>query len=266
MAQPSHEQGGLRAQHWLGVIWMLALRVCGFVLMTGALAMLLGGVLLIGPLWVRVGTGVALFVMIAVLVFMSGRAQGRRDEAHGQLLAQRMAEGYAPPPQELATCFHPLKGILAAAIGALPWFIAAVMLAIWVKPYTYQLQDLPSWLDYYRTRADIGDALAYYQATPGWGLTDTVRVITRVALMPLANVAVSFGHQAVYWLEKMSPLLVLALPAAYAVGYQCGPAQQRRIKAYQQQAKEKQVKRVAKKQKKEREKFRRENSPKPPLN
>ncbi len=261
MAQQSSEPVGLAAQHWLGTVWMPALRVCGYVLMTGALAMLLGGVLLLGPLWLRVVTGIAMFLAIAVLVYVGGRAQGQRDQAHGELMACRVAEGAEPSRQELATCYHPLKGLTAAAIGALPWFVAAVMLAVLAKPYTYQLQDLPTWLDYYRTRADIGDALAYYLVKPGWGVLDTVRVITRTALMPLANIATSLGNQAVYWLEKLSPLLVLTLPAAYAAGYLRGPALQRRIQAYHQQAKQKQLRRVARKQKKERDKFQRENGP-----
>ena len=169
-------------------------------------------------------TVLSLLVVAAVCYFVygNGTAQGENDAAHGEIMAQREAEGRPVSQTDRERCFHPLKGFFAAAAGTLPFFIFCLIFAFLTRPAEYMLGALPSWVAGFSTQSEFSDGLAYYSAVGGMAAIDIIRIIDRAMVMPFISVAALISDEAALTVERLSPMLVLIAPMFFGIGYAQG--------------------------------------------
>jgi len=228
-------------------------KVVLYMLLLGLFSLMVAPLLMIESPWLRVPLNLLMFAGIALLAFNDGGVRGQREVARGFTLARRKESGIALSDEDLSACYHPMRGVLPAVIAALPFFVAAMALAIVAKPYVYTLQGLPPWLSGYLRREEIGGPLQYYANVQGMGAVDYLRIFVRVVIMPFSYIISGFGDQAALLLDRISPLLVLIFPAAYATGYLRGPAIHKQAEKRSEEAKRRHKKKVARKKKRERQ-------------
>ena len=196
-----------------------ALRVAGSVLVSVFLYLVFGSLLMFENLFLRLLSNTALVLVSAGFLYMSGASHGEADAAFGEIMFQREADGKTVPEEEKARSFMPLKGVCTALFGALPYVLLALAIALTAQLATYTLGALPDWLSAYRRQAEIGDALRYYESTASLGVLDIIRLAVRMTILPYVSMVGSSNAQAVLLVERLSPLLVLIVPAGYALGY-----------------------------------------------
>jgi len=204
-----------------------------YMLVLGVFSLMVAPMLMLDSPWLRVPLNLALLAGIALLAYNDGGYRGHKEVSRA--------------------CYHPVRGALPAALAALPFFVAAVALAVLTTPYEYALQGLPTWLTAYLRREDIGGALQYYGHVQGAGAVDYLRIAVRLVMMPAAYIIGGFGDQASLLLDRLSPLLVLFIPGAYAVGYLRGPAIHKLATKRSAEAKRLHQKKVARKKRRERQ-------------
>lgn len=173
-------------------------------------------------LWARILVLVMLVGIAAYYEYIVGANAGERDCAWGEALWSRREKGESLSAEECDRSFHPLKGFFAVLIGALPFLLVCIMLAVCAERVNYSLGTLPSWTEGLMSQSEFADGLSYYSITRGLGFVDILRVVVRACLMPFFNVAASISNDAALLMERLSPLLVLIAPMGYGVGYAQG--------------------------------------------
>ncbi len=206
-----------------------ALRVAGSVLVAVFIYLVFGSLLMFENLFLRILTNTALILMSGGFLYMSGATNGEADAAFGEIMYQREAEGKSIPDSDKARCFMPFKGVYTAILGALPFVLMSLVVAITAQLQTYSLGALPEWLSAYRRQPEVGDALRYYESTVSLGVLDFVHLAVRMMILPFVSMVGSGNAQAVLLTERLSPLLVLIVPAGYALGYLRGKEMRVRI-------------------------------------
>ena len=170
----------------------------------------------------RVLTGAVLVGIAMLYLYTQGVSVGQSDAAFGEIMYQRQAEGKDIAAQDRQRCYHPLKGLFSALIGALPYVLLAAVFALLTSMETYTLGVLPTWLTPYTHQSGIGDALAYYSQQQGIGVLTVLRIAVRSMTMPFIQVALALGKDATLLADRLAPLWVLIAPMGYALGYAQG--------------------------------------------
>ena len=184
---------------------------------------LIGGMLLgFDGIAGRIFSCVMIVFAAAYYLYASGLAQGQTDAAFGEILYSRRENGHNVPAEDIDRSFHPLKGLFAVVVGAVPFVLFTLVFACITKVTVYQLGALPGWMDSLVSQTEVRDALCYYEALGGMKTMDVLRIIDRAMIMPFINVAAYFGAQASLLAERLSPLLILVAPMGYALGYSQG--------------------------------------------
>lgn len=244
----------LHAHHFGKTLVKPALILAGYPLLLGILSLVIGSVLMVENDFFRILLNGALMAMFALLIINSGAANGAKDAQHSVRLMQDINNGYQATDEDYAKAYHPLKGILSAVFGALPWLVMAVIVAVLAQPYTYQLQGMPtSYLGYYLRRWDLGAPVDYYNSISySIQLADVLRILVRLGILPVVYMAGTVTDSVSLLLDHISPLLVLILPVLYGISYQFGPALRIREEKRTEEAIKQHNKKVKRKQKKER--------------
>lgn len=197
------------------------LRVLGILLGACLIYLLFGQMLSAEITWLRVFINIAVLLMLYSFMLMDGARTGEGDLAIAEISLTRKQAGQAPGQAELEKNYHPLKGFVSAATGAFPVFLLCLAYALMAVRETYTLGALPSWVQPYLNRADIGLALSYYQENIVLGFADFMRASVRLLVYPF--ISLSGGNpDAILLVERLSPLLVLLAPLAYGLGYMQG--------------------------------------------
>ena len=229
----------------------IAGRTVGTIVLVAVLGLLLQTFATIGNLFVRAVIACAVIVACFWMQLVSGGEQGERDVTFGSMLQKRMADGYVPTAEERAKCYAPLRALLGALLGALPFVLCALVVAAVAQPYTYALQDMPSWMSAYAYRADVYAPLNYYSELGGATLPDYLRIVVRacnmIYLLPFGNSVMYYAFQ----IDRLGPVLLLILPLGYALGYLRGHALHVNRLAYNAQAKAATLKKIKRKKKRE---------------
>ena len=226
-----------------------ALRVTGSIVVAVFLYMVFGVLMMFDNMILRLLANTALVLLGAGFLYMSGATQGEADAAYGEIMYQRREEGKEVPDSEIARSFHPSKGIATAFIGALPFVLLAIIVAVTTQLQTYSLGTLPDWISAYRQQTELGEPLRYYDSTTSFGVLDAINLLVRFVILPYVGMVGSSNAQAVLLVERLSPLLVLIVPAGYAIGYFRGKDLRARVHTSIAQSK----RRKKKKDKKERQ-------------
>ena len=219
LVQKPYQRGALADQ----LLLKRSLSVAGYILTTYLLYLIVGTILVFDGAFGRILTNGLLILLSLGLVYANGLNAGVADVTYSEIIYQRKESGRQVSPADAARCFHPLKGFLNGMVGSVPFFIICLVLALTAQLQTFSLGPLPDWLEGFERRPEIGGALTYYHQPIQMELTDYVRIIVRVMMMPYMNIVGSDNALALLWLERFSPLLCLLPAVAYAVGYQGGP-------------------------------------------
>lgn len=199
------------------------LHVLGYLLIFALLYVIVGAALHFDSLALRIALNAALLLGCGGVLYNEGARQGENDVAFAEIVHKRLEDGKNVPDSEKDMCYHPMKGFITALVGAAPMLVIALLFAVVATRQTYALGALPSWVAAYDGISEVSDALAYYNETIGMRLEDVLRIVVRVLVFPFVNMAGADNYDALYLLDKLSPLLCLVVPVFYGLGYLRGP-------------------------------------------
>ena len=194
---------------------------CGMLVMA-LLFLLAGALLIVENMFLRTVLNLGVMVISYAAFYMMGVSKGTAAVTLGEMLHVRKENGRSVTAKEQAACYHPLKGLIPALIGDLPFIICGVLLALTAKEQFTNLGALPGWVSAMTTREEIMDPLAFYSVAHPVELETIVRMPIRMLLMPLVGLAGTENTSALLMIERLSPLLLLLPPAAYGFGYTRG--------------------------------------------
>lgn len=191
-----------------------------FALLLMAVAnLLMSAVLMWDNAWMNILFNGMLLLVIYALFFQSGASKGTIAVNQGEIMYQRREAGREPNKNDLAACFHPLKGFIIALLGSLPVLVCAVLLASVAQRQMIGLGALPSWISTLQRRPEIGEAVAFYSEVSPMTLEDGLRVIVRLIIMPFVNMVGTRNADGLLVLERLSILPALLPCVSYGVGY-----------------------------------------------
>lgn len=235
-----------RAQHWGSCVLPMAAK-----LMVPLLTIVIMGLVFSALQGVSQGLRIALTsVIIAGMLaffFSEGLGRGAEDAAASRNYASLSAKGVKLEKKDDAMCYHPLKALCAVLVILSVPLLLSVYIALTAQPYTYALQDLPTWLtDSYGAREDVMGPLGAYAAQPGMTLRDWLRLFVRLFVMNYVNLF-SDPLEMNFVIDRLSPLFMLSYPVMYMIGYLRGPASNRKLEKMNRRAKKVAVRRAEKK-------------------
>lgn len=199
------------------------LKIAGFQLVFAFLYLFMGQALMTGNLPVRILINLGILAVFASLLYYDGMKSGQDDVAFGEIALSRKDQGHELSAADLARCYAPGQGIMIVLCGILPFFIACLVFAVLAEPQSYVLGSLPSWLQAYNGRTELNLALSYYNDRAGIQTIDALRMLVRLLLFPYINMVGVDQTLALFWVERLSPILILLVPMSYAIGYTQGP-------------------------------------------
>ena len=218
-----------------------------------AILFLVSGVMMnFGQQWISILANTV--IMLAAYLFFQqmGLSAGADAVNQGEIMHARQEKGRPVAEWERSMCFHPLKGLVSALIGSIPFFVCALVLAVIAQRQMTNLGALPNWLSGFEAREEIGGALAYYHETGSMSLEGVLRLIVRMATMPCVNMIGAANKDGLLILERISPILMLLPALCYGLGYMGGVSVRSTIhtnialgkkKAKRKQAKERRARR-----------------------
>ena len=118
---------------------------------------------------------------------------------------------------------------MTGLLGTIPFFLLAVVLALNTQLQMTQSGTLPSWMQAFTRRGDIGSALVHYTQPEGMALIDYIRIAVRICILPFVNIVSSGSKEGMLLLERLSPLILLLPACAYGTGYLRGPEMRARV-------------------------------------
>lgn len=183
----------------------------------------------IGSTILRIVINTAVIGLVLLIFFNNGGNRGTEAVTKGEILYQQQERGTAVTDADRAVCFHKMKGFITGLLGVLPFLICAIVLALTAKRQSTGAGALPGWLDIYKRRTEVGDALAAYTAAAPMTLTDILRIIIRIAVMPFVTMVGTENREGMLLLERISPVLFLLPAAAYGIGWMQGPKLRARV-------------------------------------
>lgn len=225
----------------------IALRLLLYAVVTVVLGLLLSVIQGIENDALRLAVAALLSFVVLAVYFMEGISRGTADASNSRQIARLEKAGHSITAKEDASCYHPLK----ALVGSLLLFgiplVLAIVLALNAKDYTYTLQDLPTWVSgSYGTREDVMAPLAAYTHALGTSALDWIRIVVRLFMLVFINLFDNV-QTAIGLIDRLAPLFILLYPAAYVLGYLCGPSQQAKIEKMNKKAKKVAVRKQQKK-------------------
>lgn len=177
----------------------------------------------------RVLLNAAVIAVCLMIFYNKGAGNGSDAVSHGEILWQKKEKGMEVAESERKLCYHPAKGYVTGIIGSLPVLIPALILAATTSVQMTGAGALPSWMQAYTARSDIGSALVNYTQPEGMGAVDYIRTFIRICILPYINIIGSADKTGVLLLERLSPLILLLPAAVYGTGYRTGKKIRTRI-------------------------------------
>lgn len=223
-AQPVYKPY-LKGTMFSGLAAKRGLKVFALIAIYAFFGLLASGVFGLDTVWLRVLMNGVLVAFGCMLMFNEGAKLGEGDVAFAEIALRRQEDGTKATKKELDACYHPGKGLASMLIGVAPFLILTILYALVAKRQTYALGALPSWVQSYEVQDEIGQGLAYYHQSGVIGLADVLRLLVRLVLFPYMNMLGGGDYDRLFLLDRLSPLLVLIIPAFYAFGYTMGPRQ-----------------------------------------
>lgn len=177
----------------------------------------------------RIAVNVAIEGMVLLIFFSRGSEHGTEAVARGEILYQHIQKGQEVSEGEKRIPFNRMKGFVTGICGTLVFLIPTVIIALTAQKQMTGSGTLPSWMEGYLKRPEIGGALTQYTQAGSISFADIVRVFVRIMIMPFVRMAGAEDRNLLLAIERISPILVLFPAAAYGTGYLQGPSRRARI-------------------------------------
>ena len=177
----------------------------------------------------RVFVNLVIEALILTLLYAKGAKLGEENTARGEILYQHDGKGEDISASERRIPYHPLKGFMIGLMGSSLILIIAVILALTAERQMTSAGAMPSWTEAFMQRSEFRDAVSYYTESSSATITDFLRIIVRIMIMPFVSIAGSENKDLMLTFERISPLLVLLPAAAYGIGYMQGPNMRTRV-------------------------------------
>ncbi len=161
----------------------------------------------------------AVIAVTLMIFYNNGAGRGADAVTQGEILYQKQEKGRTFTNSERAVCFHPMKGYLIGLISTLPFLIAAAILAVNTSVQMTDAGTLPSWMQGYIRRSDIGNALISYTNPEGMQFIDYLRAFVRICILPFINITGYSNKIGLLTMERISPLIVLLPAISFGSGY-----------------------------------------------
>lgn len=171
----------------------------------------------------RIGANVILVLTCCALTYVSGARLGQEEVGAGEIAYAREQAGKTVDRGDTVKCYHPWKGVVICLVAILPVLLITVPYAVLAKKQVYELQLLPSWVDAYASQSAIHEPLRYYENGYTVGLVDYLRIVTRIMILPFANMATPDRADLLLIVDRLSPLLACLPAVGYPLGYLSGP-------------------------------------------
>ena len=175
-----------------------------------------------GSIILRIALNLAVIFLILMIFYNNGAGKGAEAVTRGEILYQKEETGQTVSESERKAAYHPFKGFVTGLLGTIPFFFLAVVLALNTQLQMTQSGTLPSWMQAFTRRGDIGSALVHYTQPEGMALIDYIRIAVRICILPFVNIVSSGSKEGMLLLERLSPLILLLPAAAYGTGYRTG--------------------------------------------
>lgn len=219
-------------------------------LMAGFL--IIGGMMMWNNTFLRVTTNLVLLGVVYAMYFYNGASRGTTDVNAGEILYTRQETGRSVDENELQRCFHAAKGFLIALVGSIPLLVCGLIFACTTQVQLTTFGALPSWVSGVIGRAEVGDAIAYYQQSATFGMQEFLRLVVRMNILPIINIVGTGNAQTLLLVERLCVLPLLLPALSYGIGYTRGVAMRTRIHTdiakNQRRARKKQKQQLKKKQ------------------
>ena len=186
-------------------------------------------VLMIDITVVRIALNAVMLIVTWELFSASGRSNGAVAVNQGEIMYRRQERGDAVTPRDRSMCFHPLKGFVIGLLGSLPLFLIAAVLALTTSRQITTAGALPAWMSSMAEDPEFSSALSAYVVGQSIGVTDILRVLIRMELLPWVNLIGSENSGALLIMERLSPVLVLIPGLCYGWGYTRGVNERSRV-------------------------------------
>ena len=194
-----------------------------YYLLFGFLFVVAGSALNFGGTAVRVTMNILMILVCAAILYMNAAKLGESEVAFAEIALARQNAGKTIDKKDRERCFHPLKGVFIALIAAIPLLLLAVPHALTSVKRVYSLQLLPNWVSGYANQSEISVPLSYYQQQTSITALDILHMIVRILIFPFVNIATTDNADALLFVDRLSPLLVLCPLLGYPLGYLTGP-------------------------------------------
>lgn len=201
---------------------MDSLKFFGSLVLMAVAFLLLGTLLMVDNRLLCLLLNGMMMVCVYLLFYNSGLNKGTTAVNLGEMLYMRRENGHQVTPEEEKCCFHPAKGFIIALVGTLPAFLCGCLLAATAQLQMTGLSALPSWLESYERRVEVGSALAYYHQSSPMGVEGLTRLVMRMCLMPLVGMIGTSNAAGLLMMERLSPVIMLLPALCYGIGYTRG--------------------------------------------
>ena len=237
-----------RARHWgLGRVLPIAGKMAVILAAVVVMGLMFSALQAIGSVLLRDIISLAIVSGILLMCYSEGLTRGVTDVDASHAADKLEKEGKTLEKREEAACWQPMKAVLACLIVFGIPLALAIYLAVMAQPYTYALQDLPTWLtETYGAREDVMAPLAAYAQTAAVGAKDIIRLIVRLTVLVYINLFPD-PQTMVELIDRLSPLMVMTYPLACVIGYLRAPAVWRKRQTMQRKAKKAAVRKAQKK-------------------
>ena len=205
------------------------LKMFGFMVLCMVMTFLVCSMAGVGSTVIRIIINAAIETLILVIFYSRGADQGTDAVARGEILYQHVEKGQDVSGGERRIPYHKLKGFMIGMTGSALFLIISIFIALTAQRQLTGAGTLPSWMEGYMRRTEIGDALVQYTVTEGFTFGDALRLIVRIAVMPFVSMAGAENKEILLLIERISPLLVLLPGLAFGFGYTQGPARRKLI-------------------------------------
>ena len=200
-----------------------ALSNLGMMVAMMILFLLLGSALSFDQAWLNYLLNGALLLVAYSIFYFSGISSGSSAVNQGEICYNRQESGRPCSAKEVSLAYHPLKGFCNGALGAVPLVICCLILALNATKQSYGIGALPSWVsNATEVREELAAPLTFYSVTVPFTIVDGVRVLARMALMPLVSMLGATNYDLMLVLDRLSPVLVLIPGICYGFGYTRG--------------------------------------------
>ena len=200
-----------------------ALKFFGAMFGTTIALLCLGSTIVFDIPWLSTLLNIGLLLAMYALFMNTGSSKSVAQITQGEMLYNRRESGRTLNKEDERSCYHPLKGFVNALLGTIPFLLLALILAVTAERLMTATGTLPSWINNFENRVEIGAPLAHYHESDALTLTAVCRIVIRMLLMPFVTLIGTNNYEALLVLERISPLLVLLPAACYGFGYTRGP-------------------------------------------